>query len=74
MGPVDYMVQASIAMQNADRAMGVNNVTLMRMAVTASSKSEIALALGIAPARVSTVCSKVFDLLDEWRARYGVAR
>jgi hypothetical protein len=74
MGTVDYMVQASIAMQNADRAMGVNNVTLMRMAVTASSKSEIALALGIAPARVSTVCSKVFDLLDEWRARYGVAR
>ena len=74
MGPVDYMVQASIALQIADRAMGVNHVTIMRMAVTASSKSEIALALGIAPARVATVCSKVFDLLDEWRARYGVTR
>ena len=74
MGPLDYMVQASILLQDADRAMGVRHATVMRLAVTASSKSEIALALGIAPARVSTVCSKAFDLLDEWRARHGVAR
>jgi hypothetical protein len=74
MGPIDYMVQASIALQRADVAMGVDRATLMRVAVMATTKTDIALAIGIAATRVPAAVAEVFETLDEWRGRYGTGR
>jgi hypothetical protein len=70
----DRMVQARADLQDASVAMGVNDATLLKCAVTALSATEVALAIGIAAFRVPAECARVFELLDEWRTRYGRGR